>query len=127
MDRKFLIELAVVLVAIAMGALTADAVDRLPLTRRREATIRTQVHHELPESAPDSGRTWTGRVSAAIFLVGVAPIAVLGLRVVAAGLPDAEGVQTPLSMSLGLGGPQLVAMWPAVNGYFFLPTYGTII
>lgn len=33
----------------------------------------------------------------------------------------------PLGLALGIGGPQLVAMWPAVNGYFFLPTYGTII
>lgn len=32
----------------------------------------------------------------------------------------------PLGISLGLSG-NLVAMWPAVNGYFFLPTYGTII
>lgn len=33
----------------------------------------------------------------------------------------------PLGLSLGIGAPQLAAMWPAVNGYFFLPTYGTII
>lgn len=33
----------------------------------------------------------------------------------------------PLGLALGIGGPQLVAMWPAVNGYFFLPTYGTVI
>lgn len=33
----------------------------------------------------------------------------------------------PLGLALGIGGPQLVAMWPAVNGYFFLPTYGTIL
>jgi anaerobic C4-dicarboxylate transporter DcuA len=33
----------------------------------------------------------------------------------------------PLGLALGIGGPQLAAMWPAVNGYFFLPTYGTII
>lgn len=33
----------------------------------------------------------------------------------------------PLGLALGLSGPQLVAMWPAVNGYFFLPTYGTIL
>lgn len=32
----------------------------------------------------------------------------------------------PLGISLGLSG-NLIAMWPAVNGYFFLPTYGTII
>ncbi len=33
----------------------------------------------------------------------------------------------PLGLALGIGAPQLIAMWPAVNGYFFLPTYGTII
>lgn len=33
----------------------------------------------------------------------------------------------PLGVTLGIGAPQLIAMWPAVNGYFFLPTYGTII
>lgn len=33
----------------------------------------------------------------------------------------------PLGLSLGIGAPALAAMWPAVNGYFFLPTYGTII
>lgn len=33
----------------------------------------------------------------------------------------------PLGLALGIGAPQLAAMWPAVNGYFFLPTYGTLI
>ncbi|MEN6483655.1 MAG: anaerobic C4-dicarboxylate transporter [Syntrophobacteraceae bacterium] len=33
----------------------------------------------------------------------------------------------PLGISLGIPSQYLVAMWPAVNGYFFLPTYGTII
>jgi anaerobic C4-dicarboxylate transporter DcuA len=33
----------------------------------------------------------------------------------------------PLGISLGIPAPYLTAMWPAVNGYFFLPTYGTII
>ena len=33
----------------------------------------------------------------------------------------------PLGVALGIGAPQLTAMWPAVNGYFFLPTYGTLI
>lgn len=33
----------------------------------------------------------------------------------------------PLGVTLGIGAPELIAMWPAVNGYFFLPTYGTII
>lgn len=33
----------------------------------------------------------------------------------------------PLGISLGTPAQSLIAMWPAVNGYFFLPTYGTII
>lgn len=33
----------------------------------------------------------------------------------------------PLGATLGLAAPQLVAMWPAVNGSFFLPTYGTVV
>ena len=33
----------------------------------------------------------------------------------------------PLGISLGIAPPHLVAMWPAVNGYFFLPTYGSLI
>jgi anaerobic C4-dicarboxylate transporter DcuA len=33
----------------------------------------------------------------------------------------------PLGISLGLPPATLVSSWPAVNGYFFLPTYGTLI
>ena len=33
----------------------------------------------------------------------------------------------PLGISLGIPSQSLIAMWPAVNGYFFLPTYGTLI
>jgi anaerobic C4-dicarboxylate transporter DcuA len=33
----------------------------------------------------------------------------------------------PLGIGLGIPSPYLIAMWPAVNGYFFLPTYGTLI
>jgi anaerobic C4-dicarboxylate transporter DcuA len=33
----------------------------------------------------------------------------------------------PLGLSLGIPAPSLVAMFPAVNGYFFIPTYGTLI
>jgi anaerobic C4-dicarboxylate transporter DcuA len=33
----------------------------------------------------------------------------------------------PLGISLGISSPHLISMWPAVNGYFFLPTYGTLI
>ncbi len=33
----------------------------------------------------------------------------------------------PLGIALGLPAGTLIAMFPAVNGYFFLPTYGTIV
>jgi len=32
----------------------------------------------------------------------------------------------PLGISLGIAPPHLIAMWACVNGYFFLPTYGTL-
>jgi anaerobic C4-dicarboxylate transporter len=33
----------------------------------------------------------------------------------------------PIGVALGLSGGSLIAMFPAVNGYFFLPTYGTLL
>jgi anaerobic C4-dicarboxylate transporter DcuA len=33
----------------------------------------------------------------------------------------------PVALSLGLRSPTLIAMFPAVNGYFFLPTYATML
>jgi anaerobic C4-dicarboxylate transporter DcuA len=33
----------------------------------------------------------------------------------------------PVALGLGLGAPNLIAMFPAVNGYFFLPTYATML
>lgn len=33
----------------------------------------------------------------------------------------------PLGLSLGIPAPLLVGMFPAVNGYFFIPNYGTLI
>ena len=33
----------------------------------------------------------------------------------------------PLGLSLGIPAPFLIAMFPAVNGYFFIPNYGTIV
>jgi len=33
----------------------------------------------------------------------------------------------PVGVALGLGAPSLIAMFPAVNGYFFLPTYATLL
>jgi len=33
----------------------------------------------------------------------------------------------PVALALGLGAPAMIAMFPAVNGYFFLPTYATLL
>jgi anaerobic C4-dicarboxylate transporter DcuA len=33
----------------------------------------------------------------------------------------------PVALALGLPGPLLVGLYPAVNGNFFLPTYGTVL
>src|SRR5688572_32456357 len=33
----------------------------------------------------------------------------------------------PLGLSLGIPAASLVGMFPAVNGYFFIPNYGTLI
>ncbi len=33
----------------------------------------------------------------------------------------------PVGVALGIPVPLLIAVYPAVNGYFFLPTYGTVI
>jgi anaerobic C4-dicarboxylate transporter DcuA len=33
----------------------------------------------------------------------------------------------PLGLTLGIAPAALVGMFPAVNGYFFIPTYGTLI
>jgi anaerobic C4-dicarboxylate transporter DcuA len=33
----------------------------------------------------------------------------------------------PVGLALGLGAPVLIGVFPAVNGYFFLPTYATLL
>jgi anaerobic C4-dicarboxylate transporter DcuA len=33
----------------------------------------------------------------------------------------------PLGVTLGITPGTLIGMFPAVNGYFFIPTYGTLI
>jgi len=38
---------------------------------------------------------------------------------------DGAGVM-PLGLSLGIPAASLVGMFPAVNGYFFIPNYGTL-
>ena len=33
----------------------------------------------------------------------------------------------PVGIALGVGAPTMIALFPAVNGYFFLPTYATLL
>jgi len=33
----------------------------------------------------------------------------------------------PAAVAMGMGAPAMIAMFPAVNGYFFLPTYATLL
>ena len=33
----------------------------------------------------------------------------------------------PVGIALGMSSPVLIALFPAVNGYFFLPTYATLL
>ena len=33
----------------------------------------------------------------------------------------------PLGLALGLPAPAMLAMFPAVNGYFFIPNYPTVV
>ena len=33
----------------------------------------------------------------------------------------------PIGIAMGLGPETLIAMFPAVNGYYFIPTYGSLV
>jgi anaerobic C4-dicarboxylate transporter DcuA len=57
-----------------------------------------------------------------IFAIGL-----FGLSVVLFSQASTVAALMPLGLALGLSGKNLIAMFPAVNGYFFLPTYGTIV
>jgi anaerobic C4-dicarboxylate transporter DcuA len=57
-----------------------------------------------------------------IFAVGL-----FGLSIVLFSQASTVAALMPLGISLGLPAATLIAMFPAVNGYFFLPTYGTIV
>jgi len=53
--------------------------------------------------------------------------ALFGLSVVLFSQATTVTTLMPVGIALGLTVPSLVAMFPAVNGYFFLPTYATSI
>jgi anaerobic C4-dicarboxylate transporter DcuA len=48
-----------------------------------------------------------------------------GLSVLLASQAATVVTLMPIGLGLGLGSPALIAAFPAVNGYFFLPTYAT--
>lgn len=54
-------------------------------------------------------------------------IGLFGLSVVLFSQASTVAALMPVGIALGLAPATLIAMFPAVNGYFFLPTYGTIV
>lgn len=54
-------------------------------------------------------------------------IGLFGLSVVLFSQASTVAALMPVGVALGLPAGTLIAMFPAVNGYFFLPTYGTIV
>ena len=57
-----------------------------------------------------------------IFAVGL-----FGLSILLASQAATIVTLMPVGIALGLGAPVLIAVFPAVNGYFFLPTYATLL
>jgi anaerobic C4-dicarboxylate transporter DcuA len=54
-------------------------------------------------------------------------LGLFGLSVVLFSQASTVAALMPVGIALGLPAASLIAMFPAVNGYFFLPTYGTIV
>lgn len=54
-------------------------------------------------------------------------IGLFGLSVVLFSQASTVAALMPVGVALGIPAASLIAMFPAVNGYFFLPTYGTIV
>lgn len=54
-------------------------------------------------------------------------LGLFGLSVVLFSQASTVAALMPVGIALGLPAATLIAMFPAVNGYFFLPTYGTIV
>lgn len=54
-------------------------------------------------------------------------IGLFGLSVVLFSQASTVAALMPVGIALGIPAATLIAMFPAVNGYFFLPTYGTIV
>lgn len=54
-------------------------------------------------------------------------IGLFGLSVVLFSQASTVAALMPVGIALGIPAATLIAFFPAVNGYFFLPTYGTIV
>ena len=54
-------------------------------------------------------------------------LGLFGLSVLLFSQASTVAALMPVGVALGLAPGTLIAMFPAVNGYFFLPTYGTIV
>jgi len=57
-----------------------------------------------------------------IFAVGL-----FGLSILLSSQAATVVTLMPAGIALGLGAPVMIAVFPAVNGYFFLPTYATLL
>ena len=57
-----------------------------------------------------------------IFAVGL-----FALSIVLFSQASTVAALVPVGIALGVSAPSIIAYFPAVNGYFFLPTYGTIV
>ena len=54
-------------------------------------------------------------------------VGLFGLSVLLFSQASTVAALMPVGIALALPATSLIAMFPAVNGYFFLPTYGTIV
>jgi len=128
--------------AIMMTMLAAAGINMLVFKASAEKTLKTPVMSSgIVALISIAGLGWMG----SSFFEGNRAAIVGGISGIVQGAPwlfavglfalsvllfsQAATITTliPVGVALGLGGPHLIAMFPAVNGYFFLPTYGTLL
>lgn len=133
LDMSVTIEITMLTVAALIVTITGVEVERIPRTASARAGLVALVGI--------FGLAWLGQtlidnnlevvVGSLTDMVTTAPWTFAIGLFLASILLFSQAATTralmPLGVALGIGAPQLVAMWPAVNGYFFLPTYGTLI
>lgn len=132
-DMPIVIEIVMLSVAAVMLLVTQVSVDEVPKT----ATLRAGVIAVIGIF----GLAWLGDsfisanrdviVPAIDKLAEIAPWTFAFGLFFASVLLYSQAATTrallPLGITLGIAPQFLIAMFPAVNGYFFIPTYGTLI